>query len=89
MWDLWWTKWLWDGFSPSTSVSLANLHSTNFLTITITFHPGLIVANSGRSANSLTNSLKKKESYRMCIKDYEIEIGGQGPVRAVELLGEY
>jgi hypothetical protein len=22
----------------------------------------------------------------MCIKDYEIEIGGQGPVRAVELL---
>jgi hypothetical protein len=24
----------------------------------------------------------------MCIKDYEIEIGGQGPVRAVELLGK-
>jgi hypothetical protein len=24
----------------------------------------------------------------MCIKDYESEIGGQGPVRAVELLGE-
>jgi hypothetical protein len=22
----------------------------------------------------------------MCIKDYETEIGGQGPVRAVELL---
>jgi hypothetical protein len=22
----------------------------------------------------------------MCIKDYEIEIGGQGPVRAIELL---
>jgi hypothetical protein len=32
---------LWGRFSPSTSVSLANLHSTNFSTITITYHPGL------------------------------------------------
>jgi hypothetical protein len=24
----------------------------------------------------------------MCIKDYETDIGGQGPVRAVELLKE-
>jgi hypothetical protein len=24
----------------------------------------------------------------MCIKDYETEIGGQGPVRAVEILGK-
>jgi hypothetical protein len=29
-------------FSPSTSVSLANLHSTHFSTITITYHPGLV-----------------------------------------------
>jgi hypothetical protein len=29
MWDLWWTKWRWGRFSPSTSVSPANLHSTN------------------------------------------------------------
>jgi hypothetical protein len=29
-------------FSPSTSVSPANLHSTNFSTITITYHPGLV-----------------------------------------------
>jgi hypothetical protein len=28
--------------SPSTSVSLANLQSTNFSTITITYHPGLV-----------------------------------------------
>jgi hypothetical protein len=28
-WDLWWTKWRWSRFSPSTSVSPANLHSTN------------------------------------------------------------
>jgi hypothetical protein len=31
-WDLWWTKWLWGGFSPSTSVSPANLlHHHNHL----------------------------------------------------------
>jgi hypothetical protein len=29
MWDLWWTNWRWGRFSPSTWVSLANLHSTN------------------------------------------------------------
>jgi hypothetical protein len=29
MWDLWWTKWHWGRFSPSTSVFLANSHSTN------------------------------------------------------------
>jgi hypothetical protein len=28
--------------SPSTSVSPANLHSTYFFTITITYHPGLV-----------------------------------------------
>jgi hypothetical protein len=30
------------GFSPSTSVSPANLYFTNFSTITITYHPGLV-----------------------------------------------
>jgi hypothetical protein len=35
-WDLWWTKWRWGGFSPSTSVSPANLHSTKFSIIIIT-----------------------------------------------------
>jgi hypothetical protein len=29
-------------FFRSTSVSPANLHSTNFSTITITYHPGLV-----------------------------------------------
>jgi hypothetical protein len=42
MWNLWWTKWRWGRFSPSSSVSLANLHSTNFSTITITYHMGLV-----------------------------------------------
>jgi hypothetical protein len=36
MWGLWWTKGHWDRFSPSTSVPLANHHSTNFSIIIIT-----------------------------------------------------
>jgi hypothetical protein len=36
MWGLWWTKRHWDRFSPTTSVSLANHHSTNFSIIIIT-----------------------------------------------------
>jgi hypothetical protein len=41
MWDLWWAKWRWGRFSPRALVSPANLHSTN-LSITITYHPGLV-----------------------------------------------
>jgi hypothetical protein len=40
-WDLWWTKWRWGRFSPSTSVSPANLHSTNCSTIILIYHLGL------------------------------------------------
>jgi hypothetical protein len=39
-WDLWWTKWFWDKFSPSTSVSPANSNSTDCSTFII-YHPGL------------------------------------------------
>jgi hypothetical protein len=44
MWDLWWTKWRWGKFSPSISVSPANLHSTNFFStiIIIIYHLGLV-----------------------------------------------
>jgi hypothetical protein len=50
MWDLWWTKWHWSRFSPSTSVSPANSHSTDCSTlivvviiiIIIIYHPGLV-----------------------------------------------
>jgi hypothetical protein len=64
MWDLWWTKWRWGRFSPSTSIYLANLHSTYFSTITITYHPGLVQqASSGRSAQSPTALIKKKINY--------------------------
>jgi hypothetical protein len=40
--DLLWTKWHWGRFSPSTSVSAANLHSTDCSTITIIYHLGLV-----------------------------------------------
>jgi hypothetical protein len=30
MWDLWWKKWHWGRFSPSTSVFPANSHSTDY-----------------------------------------------------------
>jgi hypothetical protein len=36
MWGFWWTKRHWGRFSPSTSVSPANHHSTNFSIIIIT-----------------------------------------------------
>jgi hypothetical protein len=42
MWDLWWTKWRWGRFSPSTSLSLANLHSTNCSTIILIYHLGFV-----------------------------------------------
>jgi hypothetical protein len=40
MWDLWWNKVALGQVSPSTSVSPANLHSTNFTTITTTITRG-------------------------------------------------
>jgi hypothetical protein len=47
MWSLWWTKRLWGKFFPSTSVSPANHHFTNFIiTITRGWHNGPI---GGRS----------------------------------------
>jgi hypothetical protein len=41
MWDLWWTKQHWGRFSPSTLVFLAK-HSTDFSTLIIIYHPGLV-----------------------------------------------
>jgi hypothetical protein len=56
MWDLWWGS-----FSPSTSVASANLQSTNFYTITSTYHPGLVQqATSRRSTKSPTAQIKNK-----------------------------
>jgi hypothetical protein len=40
-WDLWWTKWHWGRFPPSTSVSPANSHSIDCSTFII-YHPGLV-----------------------------------------------
>jgi hypothetical protein len=41
MLDFWWTKWHKGKFSPSTSVSLANYHSTDSSTF-IMYHPSLL-----------------------------------------------
>jgi hypothetical protein len=63
--DLWSTKWRWGRFSQSTSVSPANLHSTNFSTVTITYHLGPVQqASSGRSTKRLSLTplrIKKKK----------------------------
>jgi hypothetical protein len=40
---LWWTKWRWGMFSPSTLISPANLHSTKFSIIII-----IIIITQGR-----------------------------------------
>jgi hypothetical protein len=42
MWDMWWTKCRWGRFSPSTSVSPANLHSTNCSTINLIHRLGCV-----------------------------------------------
>jgi hypothetical protein len=41
IWDLSWAKWHWGRFHPSTSVSSANSHSTDWSTLII-YHPGLV-----------------------------------------------
>jgi hypothetical protein len=66
MWDLRWTKWHLGRFSPSTSVSHANLHSTNCSTVTLIYHLGLynrpVVAAvpSGLSLTPLRIIIKRK-----------------------------
>jgi hypothetical protein len=56
----------------STSVSPANFHSTNFSTITITYHLGLVQqASSGRSTKRLGLTplrIKKKDNIKTNIK---------------------
>jgi hypothetical protein len=55
--------------SPRTSVSLANLYSSNFSTITITYHPGWYNKPvSGRSTQSPTPLTKKNGTVKQCLK---------------------
>jgi hypothetical protein len=67
MWGLWWTKWHWGKFSPSTSVSPANSHSTK-CSILI-YHLGLVPQpkyqmNSGTPhPTKLKNNWTKPISY--------------------------
>jgi hypothetical protein len=58
MWDLWWDKVALGRFSPSTSVSPAIvIRSTNYSTITLTYHPGKMYNRPmcGRSTGTYTN----------------------------------
>jgi hypothetical protein len=41
-WDLWWTEWRWGRFSPTTSISPANSHSTDCSIVIIIYHLGLV-----------------------------------------------
>jgi hypothetical protein len=65
MWDLWRAKWQWGRFSPSTSVSPANLHSTGLSTITIIIRgwynrPVVATGPSGFSLTPLRVMIKKQ-----------------------------
>jgi hypothetical protein len=50
IWDMWWTKWNWGKFSPITSASPANSHSSDCSTVIIIIisiiiiihYPGLV-----------------------------------------------
>jgi hypothetical protein len=61
MWDLWRGNWHWGRFSPSTSVSPANLHPTDCSTIIIIWgwynRP-----NSGRCTKWTPHPMRKKKS---------------------------
>jgi hypothetical protein len=65
-WDLWWPKWRWGKFSPSTSVSPASLHSTKFSITTITRgsdnRPTVADVPSGPSMDS-TPTMRIKKNY--------------------------
>jgi hypothetical protein len=62
-WDLWWTKWRWGTFSPSTSVSPANIYCIKFSIIIITRgrynRPVVAVVPSGPNMDSTTHYSKK------------------------------
>jgi hypothetical protein len=63
-WDLWWTKWGWGRFSPSTSVSPANLHSAQFSIITISRggYNRPVVADAQSGPSSIPTMRIKKQS---------------------------
>jgi hypothetical protein len=57
------------GFSPSTSVSPANLHSTNYSTITIICHLGLVQQASSDRSTKWTQSHPTKNNNSKQIHD--------------------
>jgi hypothetical protein len=62
MWDLWWTKWGWVSYSPSTSVSPTNLQSTSYSIITIIYHLGLVKSVVAAVPSEVTQSHSTKKN---------------------------
>jgi hypothetical protein len=81
MWDLWSTKWRWGRFSPSTSISPANLRSTNCSTITILYYPGLVhrpvvsAVTSGLSLTPLRTIKNNKIRNEYQVSSWEVKGG--------------
>jgi hypothetical protein len=59
MWDLWWTKWPWDVFSPSTSVFLCQFQS-----IGAPLH-GKMKKKTNNNNNNNNNNISLKVAVRL------------------------
>jgi hypothetical protein len=73
MWDLWWTYWRWGRFSPSTSVSPTNSHTTNcFLTHHLSSEAGTIgqLVADVPSGLSFTPPHETKKNY---LRNYKVQ----------------
>jgi hypothetical protein len=64
MWNFWWTKWYWVRFSPRTSVSPVNSHSTDCSTLVIIYHPGLVQWVSLTPPQEIKRTIKPASSRR-------------------------
>jgi hypothetical protein len=76
VWHLWWIKWHWGRFSPSTSVSPANSYSTDYSTLII-YHPGLVLIGQiladVPSGLSLIPPKKKKRKWYFCFLPIDLQ----------------
>jgi hypothetical protein len=77
---LWWTKWHWDRFSPSTSVSPVNSHSTDcsatIIIIIIIIPQHSKTRNAARDTHKSAPNIRKK--WQRCGKKYKKIITGHG-----------
>jgi hypothetical protein len=81
MWDLWQTKWRWSRFYPTTTVSPAS-HSTDFSTLIIIHHQGLItmgptvadIPNGFSFTPTPRNGGEGKKSEIICMHTYFVAL---------------